>query len=133
MANLKKVKKVYVCPTCKGNGFVRIPYRLAKEEVTAQCGVCNSEGEVDAESVDDIIIDNDTITTTASNGDINITTNGVGQVIIDNIQLSGNTVANPGGDIVLDPSSQTVTISSTGALTLPKGYLRQVMQDVEHT
>ena len=84
-----------------------------------------SEANIGKVFVDDIIIDNDTITTTASNGDINITTNGVGQVIIDDIQLSGNTVANPGGDIVLDPSSQTVTISGTGALTLPKGSTAQ--------
>jgi hypothetical protein len=84
-----------------------------------------SEANIGKVLVDDIIIDNDTITTTASNGDINITTNGVGQVIIDNIQLSGNTVANPGGDIILDPSSETVTISGTGSLTLPKGTTAQ--------
>ena len=57
----KSKKNKIICPTCKGNGFVRIPYRLAKEEVTAQCGVCDSQGEVDAESVDDIIIDSDGI------------------------------------------------------------------------
>ena len=84
-----------------------------------------SEANIGKVYVDDIIIDNDTITTTASNGDINITTNGVGQVIIDNIELSGNTVANPGGDIVLDPSSQTVKIDGTGSLTLPKGTTAQ--------
>jgi len=57
----KSKKNKIICPTCKGNGFVRIPYRLAKEEVTAQCGVCDSQGEVDAENVDDIIIDSDGI------------------------------------------------------------------------
>jgi len=57
----KSKKNKIICPTCKGNGFVRIPYRLAKEEITAQCGVCDSQGEVDAESVDDIIIDSDGI------------------------------------------------------------------------
>ena len=57
----KSKKNKIICPTCKGNGFIRIPYRLAKEEITAQCGVCNSEGEVDADSVDDIIIDSDGI------------------------------------------------------------------------
>ena len=57
----KSKKNKIICPTCKGNGFVRIPYRLAKEEVTAQCGVCNSQGEVDAEEVDNIIIDSDGI------------------------------------------------------------------------
>ena len=60
----KKVKyKKVICPTCKGNGYVRIPYRLAKEEVTAQCGVCDSEGEIDATEVDNIIIDSDGIHT----------------------------------------------------------------------
>jgi len=29
----KSKKNKIICPTCKGNGFVRIPYRLAKEEV----------------------------------------------------------------------------------------------------
>jgi len=57
----KSKKNKIICPTCKGNGYVRIPYRLAKEEVTAQCGVCDSEGEIDASQVDDIIIDSDGI------------------------------------------------------------------------
>jgi len=61
MAKSKKNK--IICPECKGNGYVRIPYQLAKEEVTAQCGVCDSQGEVDAESIDGIIIDSDGIHT----------------------------------------------------------------------
>ena len=59
MAKSKKNK--IICPECRGNGYVRIHYQLAKEEVTAQCGVCDSEGEVDAESIDGIIIDSDGI------------------------------------------------------------------------
>ena len=57
MAKSKKVKRVHICPTCKGNGYIRIPYRLTKEEVTAQCGVCDSEGEVYEERTD-LIDDN---------------------------------------------------------------------------
>ena len=57
----KQKKNKIICPTCKGNGYVRIPYRLAGEEVTAQCGVCDSEGEIDASQADDIIIDADGI------------------------------------------------------------------------
>ena len=57
----KSKKTKVICPTCKGNGYVRIPYRLAKEEITAQCGVCDSEGEIDASQADDIIIDSDGI------------------------------------------------------------------------
>ena len=56
----KKTKRV-ICPTCKGNGFVRVPYQLAKEEVTVQCGVCDSEGEINAEQRDDLYVDSDGI------------------------------------------------------------------------
>ena len=56
----KKTKKV-ICPPCKGNGYIRVPYRLAKEEVTAQCGVCESEGEIDADQRDDLYVDADGI------------------------------------------------------------------------
>jgi len=56
----KKTKKV-ICPVCKGNGYIRVPYRLAKEEVTAQCGVCESEGEINADQRDDLYVDADGI------------------------------------------------------------------------
>ena len=57
----KPKKNKIICPTCKGNGYVRIPYRLTEEEITAQCGVCDSEGEIYATEVDNIIIDSDGI------------------------------------------------------------------------
>jgi len=57
----KSKKNKIICPTCKGNGYIRVPYRLAEEEVTAQCGVCDSEGEIDASQADDIIVDSDGI------------------------------------------------------------------------
>ena len=58
----KSRKKTRVnCPVCKGNGFIRVPYRLTKEEITAQCGVCDSEGEIDADQRDDIYVDADGI------------------------------------------------------------------------
>ena len=63
MEKSKKKTKRIICPNCKGNGFVRVPYQLAKEEVHAQCGVCDSEGEIDATEVDNIIIDSDGIHT----------------------------------------------------------------------
>jgi DnaJ-class molecular chaperone len=59
MANLKKNKTI--CPTCKGNGYIRVPFKLTKEHIVAQCTVCDSEGEIDANKVDDIIIDSDGI------------------------------------------------------------------------
>jgi len=57
MENSKKPK--VPCPNCKGNGYVRVPYELTKEEVIVQCGVCDSEGEIDEDKIDDIIVDSD--------------------------------------------------------------------------
>ena len=57
MENSKKIK--VPCPNCKGNGFVRVPYELAKEEVIVQCGVCESQGEVNADEIDNIVVDSD--------------------------------------------------------------------------
>ena len=55
-----KGKKV-ICPSCNGNGFIKVPYRLAREEVVAQCNVCNSQGELDESALDSIYIDADGI------------------------------------------------------------------------
>ena len=60
MEKSKKTKRI-ICPHCKGNGFIRVPYKLAKEEVHAQCGVRDSEGEIDADQRDDLYIDSDGI------------------------------------------------------------------------
>jgi|TARA_R100001086_G_scaffold49152_1_gene21791 DnaJ-class molecular chaperone len=35
-----------ICPTCKGNGFYRVPYHQAGEEVHAQCEDCDRTGEL---------------------------------------------------------------------------------------
>ena len=45
MAKLKasKVKKI-ICPTCKGNGFVKVAC-FDHEEMVHQCWDCDSEGE----------------------------------------------------------------------------------------
>ena len=39
-----------ICPKCKGNGFVRVPYEEAREEQHAQCDNCNSQGEIETEN-----------------------------------------------------------------------------------
>ena len=36
-----------ICTDCKGNGFVRVPYKLVKEEMWADCDTCDSQGEID--------------------------------------------------------------------------------------
>ena len=67
MEKSKKTKRV-ICPHCKGNGYITVPYQLAKEEVHAQCGVCDSEGELDAEQRDDLYVDSDGIHRLQQNG-----------------------------------------------------------------
>lgn len=84
-------------------------------------GLAWAETHVGKAIIDDITIDNDTISSTGSNGNINIIPNGAGSVIIDQLRLNGNTITNLSGDIILDPSSESVKITSTGALILPKG------------
>ena len=54
----KKGKKV-ICPSCNGNGYIRTPYHLAREEQVAQCSVCKSQGEIDESTLDTIIVDAD--------------------------------------------------------------------------
>ena len=46
MAKSKKVKKVYVCPTCKGNGYVKVACIIEKEDMIHQCWDCDSQGEL---------------------------------------------------------------------------------------
>ena len=46
MAKLKKARvKVHICPTCKGNGFIKV-FNLERDESTVhQWWDCDSEGE----------------------------------------------------------------------------------------
>ena len=45
MAKLKKARvKHLICPTCKGNGFIKVT-SLEHEEMVHQCWDCDSEGE----------------------------------------------------------------------------------------
>ena len=58
MVKLKKYKlKKFVCPTCKGNGFVRIT-NFEADEMIHQCWDCDSEGEF-YETSDNLIGDDD--------------------------------------------------------------------------
>ena len=43
-----------ICPVCRGNGFVRVPYEQAREEAWADCFVCNNQGEIEEEVEEDV-------------------------------------------------------------------------------
>ena len=41
---------IRICPRCDGNGFIKIPNKSVEElgkEVTVQCPMCESTGEID--------------------------------------------------------------------------------------
>jgi DnaJ-class molecular chaperone len=50
-ANQKKRK--VICSVCRGNGFVRVPYEQAYEEMWADCNFCNNQGEIEEEIKED--------------------------------------------------------------------------------
>ena len=55
MEKLKKAKvTIHICPTCKGNGYVKVATE-GKDQVH-QCWDCDSEGEF-YETVDNDLID----------------------------------------------------------------------------
>ncbi len=35
-----------ICKECNGNGYTRVPYHLAKEEIWADWDTCDSQGEI---------------------------------------------------------------------------------------
>tara|TARA_R110002020_G_scaffold160648_1_gene345180 strand:- start:626 stop:838 length:213 start_codon:yes stop_codon:yes gene_type:complete len=50
---------IRICPRCKGNGYIKIPHKSVEEagkEVTVQCTMCESQGELDDPN-DTIIVD----------------------------------------------------------------------------
>ena len=84
-----------------------------------------SEFHVGKMLVDTLEINDNYIQSNASNGDINLSANGTGKIVIDNLEFANNTISNASGDIVLDPSSEIVTVTGTGSLVLPKGTTAQ--------
>ena len=54
-----------ICPRCDGNGFIKIPNKSVEEpgkEVTVQCTMCESQGEVELDDPNrTLIIDADGI------------------------------------------------------------------------
>ena len=49
----KQIAKI-ICDECNGNGYIRIPYHMAKEEIWANCEKCESQGEIKVNTPDDL-------------------------------------------------------------------------------
>ena len=43
---MEKTKHKVICPECKGNGYLRVAYHLARAEVPVKCDTCKCEGEI---------------------------------------------------------------------------------------
>ena len=48
----KSMKKI--CSVCNGNGFVKVPYSEAREEVWADCDFCKNQGEIEEDEDDTV-------------------------------------------------------------------------------
>jgi len=58
---MDKATKKVICPSCKGNGYVKLPHELPNKEQVAQCMVCSSEGEMYEDKINSIYVDADGI------------------------------------------------------------------------
>ena len=75
-------------------------------------------------STGDILIDDNFITTTVSNSDLELRANGTGSIVIDNLDFNDTTISSS-SNITLSPATGYVTITGTGALKLPTGNTAQ--------
>ena len=57
---MDKATKKIICPRCSGNGYFKIKESVENpEEKVVQCPMCDSQGEIDEQKADSIIIDAD--------------------------------------------------------------------------
>ena len=76
--------------------------------------------QADTFSTGNILIDDNYITTTLSNSNLELRANGTGNIVFEDFSISSNVISTA-GDLILQPSTQYVQINSTGALRLPVG------------
>ena len=89
---------------------------------TITVGNIASSGRITSNSFStgDILIDDNFITTTLSNSDLELRANGTGSIIIDTFDINNSTITTS-GDFNIEPGSELVNINATGALKLPTG------------
>jgi len=94
---------------------------------TATIADINSSGTITANSFStgDILIDDNFITTTQSNSDLELRANGTGSIVIDNLNFNTNIISTDTTDLVLQPSTGVVNINSTASLRVPRGTVLQ--------
>ena len=77
-------------------------------------------------TVDNLDLNGNTLSSTNTNGDINITANGTGKVVVDNIIIDGNTISTDGSNntMVLDPSPVGDSAGGFGGDLIIRGNLQ---------
>jgi hypothetical protein len=93
---------------------------------TVTLNTLNSTGKITANSftTGDILIDDNFITTTTSNSNLELRANGTGSVTTGNFSFNAN-VLSTDGDMVLTPESGVLQINSTDSILFPKGTTAQ--------
>ena len=71
-------------------------------------------------STGDILIDDNYITTTLSNSDLELRANGTGSIVIEQLSFNDYTISSS-TDIILEPASGYLKVNGTGAIKLPLG------------
>ena len=57
---MDKATKKIICPRCSGNGYFTVKKSIKNPvDIVVQCPMCKSQGEINEEKADSIIIDAD--------------------------------------------------------------------------
>ena len=75
-------------------------------------------------STGDILVDDNFITTTTTNSDLELRAAGTGSIVIDTFSINNSTISST-GDITIQSGSEAVIIDATGSLKLPSGNTSQ--------
>lgn len=115
-----------------GTGIVSIPNNdvVISNDLTVvgtfAAGNITSTGTIRANNftTGDILIDDNFITTTTSNSNLELRANGTGSIVIDDFSINGTTISSA-NNFTLAPAGGSVIIDSTGAIKLPAGTTAQ--------
>lgn len=115
-----------------GTGVVRIPNNnvVITNDLTITGDLIASDltnlGVVSANSYStgDILIDDNFITTTLSNSNLELRANGTGSILLDDIEVNNTTISSA-TDLTLASTSGNIVISGNGALRIPVGTTAQ--------
>ena len=75
--------------------------------------------------VDSVKITGNQIATVDTNADLDLRTNGTGNITLENFSASGDTITNTTGDFIVNPASSVFKVSGTGSIRIPSGNTAQ--------